>query len=70
MKKLKEIGPDCTGDFKYILPVEVYGLIDYTFVSRDYFRVEFYTDNPRHNRIMNYLKDDDYVYVYEFKKLF
>lgn len=60
MKKLRRIGPDSTSKFKYILPYEIYELIDYTILRKKDFLTEFFTDNPQRSKILHYLEDKGY----------
>lgn len=63
MKKLNRIGPDSTKAFKYIMPHEIYKIIDYTITREKDFLTEFFTDNPERSKIPHYLKDRGYTNV-------
>ena len=61
MKRLNRIGPDSTRVFKYILPSEIYYLIDYTVIRKNQFMTEFFSDNTRqYKNISRYFKEQDY----------
>lgn len=61
MKRLKRIGPDSTRTFKYIIPFEIYDLIDYTVIRKNQFMTEFFSDNTRqYKNISRYFKEQDY----------
>ena len=55
MTRFRRLGSDSTKSFKYILPFEVYNLINYTVLRERDFLTEFYTDKTEYNIILDYL---------------